>query len=280
MSGSEICELLALMVEEVRRIGGHLLVGVLRTDAAQMVRAVEETTAWLAARSGAAAPLDALERAAVCGFTVCPPSGEGLSQEALSDGLAEVLALGLPVALYQLPQVTRNELTASTVADLAGRYPNFFLLKDTSGADRVAASGFRDAFLVRGAEGAYASHLALAGGRYDGFLLSTANNFGRELAELIDRLDRGDGAGAEALSARITAVTEELFPVAGKVGFGNAFANANKALDHFFAHGPEALRVEPPCLRGGRRLPRELVEAAGASLSRHGFMPARGYLGA
>ena len=65
---------------------------------------------------------------------------------------------------------------------------------------------------------------------------------------------------------------------AGKVGYGNAFTNANKAMGHFFAHGPEAAKIAPPCLCSGKRLPGELIDAAAAALKRHGLMPESGYL--
>ena len=68
-----------------------------------------------------------------------------------------MLGLGYPIALYQLPQVTENEITPETVAELASRFPNFYLFKDTSGEDRVALADLdlQGVFLVRGAEGQY-----------------------------------------------------------------------------------------------------------------------------
>ncbi len=278
MSDAEVRTLLGVAVDEIRAVGGHLLVGVLKTTVQEVLDAIRSTVAWLEERTGIAEPLSAMERSSVCGFTVCPPSGSDLPQERIRAGLEEVLDLGLPVALYQLPQVTRNEMAPETVAALAARHPGFYLFKDTSGADRVAASGFRDAFLVRGAEGDYARHLAAAGGDYDGFLLSTANCFGRQLSAMIDDLGAGRRDAADAFSRRLSAVCAELFDLAGRVGHGNAFANANKAMDHFMAHGPDAARVAAPRLHSGVRLPRSLLEAAGASLARHGLLPARGYL--
>jgi hypothetical protein len=144
----------------------------------------------------------------------------------------------------------------------------------------VAASGFRDVFLVRGAEGEYAAHLVAGGGSYDGFLLSTANCFARQLSEMIQNVERENRPEAAAFSDKLTALCAEVFALAGKVGYGNAFTNANKAMDHFFAHGPGAGKLPAPRLHSGRRLPTELIEAAGAALTRHGLMPEAGYLGA
>jgi dihydrodipicolinate synthase/N-acetylneuraminate lyase len=278
MSGEEARDLVAFMVDEIGAVRGHLLVGILASGVEDVLRRIEDAMAWLRQRTGERDALACLAKSSVCGFTVCPPSGSGLGQDAIRSGLERVLSLGVPVALYQLPQVTGNEMSPETVAGLAARFPGFYLFKDSSGADRVAASGFRDAFLVRGAEGGYASQLAPAGGIYDGFLLSTANCFARQLGEMIEDVRAGRRKEAGAFSGKLTAVWGELFEPASKVGHANAFTNANKAMDHFFAHGPGAAGLAPPLLHGRQRLPSDLVRAAEAALTRHGLMPARGYL--
>jgi dihydrodipicolinate synthase/N-acetylneuraminate lyase len=273
LSDAEQQDLVAFMAEELREAGGHLLVGALRPTTAETLAVIEQVLARLGAEALAGPP-----RSALVGFTVCPPTGADLGQDALRAGLERILALGVPLSIYQLPQVTKNELAPATAAALAARHPIFYLLKDTSGEDRIARAGFRDVFLVRGAEGGYARHLTGNGGAYDGFLLSTANCFGRQLARMIQDVRVGRRAEAEAFSATLTALTRELFDRAGRVGYGNAFTNANKALDHFFAHGPDAARRDPPRLHSGKRLPQDLVVAAGALLRKHGLMPERGYL--
>jgi dihydrodipicolinate synthase/N-acetylneuraminate lyase len=278
MSDGEARKLLDIMIDEIRGVGAHLLIGILKTDVNQVRATLNDTAAWLKARTGAPDTVESLAQSSVCGFTVCPPSGSELSQSEIQSGLESVLSLGLPVSLYQLPQVTQNEMSDATVRALAAKYPNFYLFKDTSGIDRVAASGFRDAFLVRGAEGDYASHLTAAGGNYNGFLLSTANCFGPQLSAMIENVQRGRKEEAQAFSQKLSALCDEVFDLAGKVGYGNAFTNANKAMDHFFAHGPGAAQVTPPRLYSGNRLPKELLEAAGAALKRHGLMPETGYL--
>jgi len=234
--------------------------------------------AWLRRRTGGANDEECLRRAHVCGFTVCPPKGRGLAQSQIHDALDRVLSTGLPISLYQLPQITENEMAPDTVAQLAQRHANLLLLKDTSGADRVALSGFREAFLVRGAEGGYAGHLTLGGGAYDGVLLSTANCFGPLFAEMIDHLRAGRMLPAQAISDRIEASTREVFDAAASLPFGNAFTNANKAMDHFIAHGPQARDLPGPRVHSGERLPAGLIDLAGSVMERHGLMPAKGYL--
>lgn len=274
MSDVEIRELLGLAQKQTAALGLHLLIGVLKTEARDACSVLREY--------GRVLPAGITKHAAhstPC-FTVCPPKGKDLSQETLRDALADILALGFPIALYQLPQVTQNEMSRETVADLAARFPNFILFKDTSGADRVASSGkdLDGVFLVRGAEGGYANWLKSGDGPYDGFLLSTANCFGRELHQVIELLKSGQREEAQRLSDRLSAVVKEVFALVAGLPDGNAFANANKAMDHFFAHGPSAASVTPPRLHAGSRLPIEVIRQTGAALERHGFMPAAGYL--
>lgn len=280
LSDTEARTLLDLLADEAKPRGLQLLVGVLKTTTAGVLAALQQHMAWLRQRApdAAAGDADVLRASGVCGFTVCPPQGEHLTQPELLAALDAVLATGLPIALYQLPQVTGNEMAPQTVAALADRHANLLMLKDTSGADRVAAAGFRQAFLVRGAEGGYSRHLALAGGDYDGFLLSTANVFGPQLAELIGHVQAGRQPEADALSARIEAVADAVFGAAAALPYGNAFTNANKALDHYMAHGPEAGRIAGPRLHSGHQLPAGLIEQAGQALRTHGLMPQRGYL--
>lgn len=280
MSDAQVRELLVFMIDEMRSLRAHLLIGILKTNIGDARQAMQDTITWLKQRTSTTDAFESLAKSSVCGFTVCPPSGNALSQEQIRTALEELLSLDLPMSLYQLPQVTQNEMSPETVAALAARFPNFYLLKDTSGTDRVAASGFRDVFLVRGAEGKYAGHLVAGGGNYNGFLLSTANCFARQLSEMIQNLERGNKEEAAAFSDRLTALCAEVFDLAGKVGYGSAFTNANKAMDHFFAHGPGAAKLPAPRLHSGQRLPTELIEAAGAALKRHGLMPEAGYLGA
>lgn len=278
LSDDEEQALLAGVVEMVAERRLALLVGVLKPTGAAMHDTMTRRLRWLQQRAGSADPLTALRSASVAGFTFCAPHGAAMPQDEITAVLDSLLATGLPASLYQLPQVTGNRIDPATVRSLAARHANLLMLKDTSGEDRVAESGLNGLFLVRGAEGGYSRHLKLGGGRYDGFLLSTANGFGPQLAELIAHLRGGRQAEADALSARLEAAVNEVFAAAAPLPYGNAFTNANKAIDHFIAHGPGAAGVTPPRLHSGQRLPAELIAATGAALQRQHLMPARGYL--
>lgn len=279
LDDAEVRTLLAFLLPEAKARGMAVLIGVLKTTTDAVLATLADTMAWLRQSTGVdGTDLATLRAAGVCGFTVCPPAGAELAQDALRSALDTVLASGLPIALYQLPQVTGNEMSPATVAALAARHPNFLFFKDTSGADRVATAGQRDVVMVRGAEGGYSGHLRAAGGAYDGFLLSTANVFGPALAELIDDVAGGRRQQADATSARIAAVVDTVFTAAAPLPFGNAFTNANKALDHHMAHGPGALNSAGPRLHAGPTLPAALIALAGEALQAQRLQPLRGYL--
>ena len=133
-------------------------------------------------------------------------------------------------------------------------------------------------FLVRGAEGDYARWPKIAGGPYDGFLLSTANVFARELDSVLRLLEQGRRADAEMLATRLSRVVEGCFEMVGRFPAGNAFTNANKVLDHLMAYGEAGVRREPPLLYSGVRLPAAFVENAATLLRQNSLMPATGYL--
>jgi hypothetical protein len=133
-------------------------------------------------------------------------------------------------------------------------------------------------FAVRGAEGDYSRWLEKAGGPYQGFLLSTANCFARELRQIIEHVAQHRLEAARDLSHRVTTVIEQGFELTRALPVGNPFANANKAIDHFFAYGHGAMKIPPPLLYSGERLPVELIAATEQLLERHGLLPGAGYL--
>jgi dihydrodipicolinate synthase/N-acetylneuraminate lyase len=186
---------------------------------------------------------------------------------------------GAPIALYQLPQVTKNEISPDLASKLASEFKNFIMFKDSSSTDRVVSSSkdLGGVFTLRGAEGDYVRWLKAAGGKYDGFLLSTANCFAKEFRQMLSDLEEGRLEAANKMSERLTATVSAVFELVSPFPDGNAFANANKAMDHFFAYGPKAASVPPPRLHAGSSLPTEMIAEIGKILQRYDLMPRVGY---
>lgn len=280
MDDRDIRQLLEIVLDAAGQNGIRVLIGVLRHDVDDMLRVLRDTMQWLADSTGRPEGLAALQSANVAGFTVCPPRGAELAQEQIHTGLSTVLGLGYPIALYQLPQVTENEMTPETVAELASRFPNFYLFKDTSGEDRVALADLdlQGVFLVRGAEGQYHQWPRAAGGPYDGFLLSTANCFSQHFAEILKRVAKNDADQAIDLSKRVSRVVAQCFEAVSDFPLANPFTNANKTLDHVMAYGTQWNANPAPYLRGQHQLPMEFVETAFDVLRAEALLPERGYL--
>ncbi|HUH65055.1 MAG TPA: dihydrodipicolinate synthase family protein [Syntrophales bacterium] len=281
LSEEETLKVAGFAIEQTRRHGVSLLLGVLTADVTTMKQRIAQMISNMKTSSRAADDADKLLRNnRVCGFTVCPPRGSSLTESEIESSLSEILEMGMPAALYQLPQVTQNELAPKTFERLAKRYSNLVFFKDSSGGDSIATSNVEKdgVFLVRGAEGNYAKWLVDAGGCYDGFLLSTANCFSRQLSSLITCIEKKDVITAEALSETLTSVVGEVFALVQPLPYGNPFTNANKAIDHFFAFGSKAATTDGPMLHENVRIPRDIIQTTGGILAYYDLMPEKGYL--
>jgi dihydrodipicolinate synthase/N-acetylneuraminate lyase len=279
LNHDETSLLVDFALQQAGKYSLKVLLGVLKPSVEEMWGAIRSMLQKVRGFSGIDDPIESLFTANICGFTVCPPTGESLTQEIISQGLSVILDMGLPIALYQLPQVTGNEIAPETFVYLAESYPNLIFFKDTSGADRIATSGMDTGgtFLVRGAEGDYARWLKPAGGPYDGFLLSTANSFPSFLSTIIELIDNGDIERARALSDKITHAMDRVFALIHSVPQGNMFTNANKAIDHYMAYGPSASKKQGPMLHAGVRLPESIIAETGKILTHFDLMPQEGY---
>jgi len=275
----ETKEVVAFALRMAREHDLSLLLGVLKTDTETMKRSIDDMLHLFRDHTGVADAVQCLTSARVSGFTVTPPKGASLDQQTIYGDLAAIAEKDVPVALYQLPQITDNEVAPATFETLVAQYENILLFKDSSGDDRIALSDIHkgDVYLVRGAEGDYARWLKDAGGPYDGFLLSTANCFPSQLATIIAHTEEGDLDGARDLSERLTHVIDEVFALVQDVPCGNVFTNANKAIDHYCAFGPAAPRRGEPMLHGGVRLSQDILLKTGEILDAHDFLPVKGY---
>jgi 4-hydroxy-tetrahydrodipicolinate synthase len=174
------------------------------------------------------------------GIAVCPPVGVEVSQESIRSHYGRVSgALAIPIAAYQLPQVTGCRIAPGTLAELAEAYPNIYLFKDSSGTDEVVLAGnsLDGIVTVRGAESQYAESLKSLGGPYDGLLLSTANVLSYSLRSLVDMAAAGERELAGRVSDKLTRLVGRLFDVVKSCPSGNVYSNVNRAVDHLLAHG-------------------------------------------
>ncbi len=281
MDEEERQRVIADVLPLARARGFAVLLGVLKATAAGMRHALAATVAALSAQAGVDDdPAEAFRHRGVAGLTICAPHGDGLTQSEIGEALESMLATGVPLSLYQLPQVTRNRIAPETYRALVAKHPNLLMLKDTSGEDELAdcADPADGVILLRGAEGGYARHPKTGGGRYDGALLSTANGLGASLATVFDLLAQGRREAAVELATRVQVVVDAAFGAAADLPAGNAFTNANKAIDHVMAYGSDAATATPPRLHAGSRLPRPLIEAVADVLAANELRPAHGYL--
>ncbi len=97
---------------------------------------------------------------------------------------------------------------------------------------------------------------------------------------MITGAEAGRFDASREISDNVTQVSKEVFESARPMPGGNIYANANKAIDHFLAHGPGAEQIPGPRLHSGSRLPAELIRKTGEVLRRHGLFPRRGYAAA
>ena len=140
----------------------------------------------------------------------------------------------LPISIYQLPQVVKCNIEPETLKILKDNFQDRIqLFKDTSGEDDVVNSGinFNDLIFLRGAEENYFDHLK-PNGKYDGFLLSSANCFGKILREIYNNVAKGNFKDAEKMSEELSDIIRISFSEGQKLDFGNPFSNVNKAFAH------------------------------------------------
>src|SRR5262249_6428466 len=107
MDDAEALAALEVTIPFTVQHGVDRLVGALRgtTDARRAL--LDKVLNYLCGRAGTHSIADACAASHVRGLTIAAPTTDTpLSQDAINAALAPVFGLGLPIALYQLPQVT------------------------------------------------------------------------------------------------------------------------------------------------------------------------------
>lgn len=279
LSLEEKKKMLLFYGKEAAHLHFKMLIGVLEPEKGAAARGIREWIAWMKAVTGRDNGPDAMKALHVCGFTVCAPRGRNLAECEIKEELERILTLGYPTVLYQLPQITLNEISPETVAELAMKYSNFYMFKDTSGKDQVKLSkkDFGNVFFVRGAEGDYEKWSYRSGGCYDGFLLSSANTFGRELRFVLEALQAGELNEAKRSAGMISEIIGKVFSDTAELEGGNVFANANKCIDHILAYGERWDESDTPMRHCGKRIPEKYIESTYAVMKKFGKIPDEGY---
>lgn len=280
LSDALFLDLVRMAADTGRSLGFQMLIGSLRASSIDVEGRIRLVCHAFAPGVEPCHAVAALREHGIVGFTVCGPCGAERSAAEIEAGLSSILQLGVPIALYQLPQVTGYEISPGLVKSLAEHFPNFRWFKDTGGTDTVAQSpgGLPRIFMVRGAEGDYSRWLKSSGGPYDGFLLSTANGFAHELSAILHDAASGNLASATKRSESLSAVVAEVFGAVQGLSEGNPFANANRAIDHYAAHGAAGFAMPQPRFPSGRAMPAGVMAKVGTILERHGRLGSRGYL--
>jgi dihydrodipicolinate synthase/N-acetylneuraminate lyase len=258
----------------------RILLGVLHPEKGKSLQEMLAWIDWCKESTRCRDAVTALETCGICGFTVCPPAGKDVPQYEIQRELMKILDVNVPVALYQLPQITNNEIAPDTLLTLARQYPNFYLFKDTSGRDLVRLSklDYQNVFFVRGAEGEYERWYGKGKQSYDGFLLSSANCFSDLLLEMLQRIAQGDDHQAREISAGIQRVMDAMFGKAADLEGGNVFTNANKCIDHCMAYGPRWREYPMPMRHCGQKIPEDYVGYANRTLADENLLPTTGYV--
>lgn len=169
------------------------------------------------------------------GLTLCAPIGDSITQKEIIDHFENILNnTSLPISIYQLPQIVKCKIKPETLKTLKNNFnKRIKIFKDTSGEDEVINSrmNFEDIIFLRGAEESYFNYLK-PNGKYDGFLLSSANPFGKLLRQIIDKIKENKLSEAEELSKTLSKVINTSFTEGQKLSFGNPFSNVNRGFVH------------------------------------------------
>ena len=169
------------------------------------------------------------------GLTLCAPVNEKITQNEIIKHFEKIIENTLlPISIYQLPQIVKCEIKPETLKYLKDKFKKrIVLFKDTSDEDKVIDSkiDFGDLKFLRGAEKNYFNHIKPRG-KYDGFLLSTANCFGKVLREILKEVEENNFEKAENLSKKLSDIIRVSFDKGEKLNFGNPFSNVNKAFLH------------------------------------------------
>jgi len=270
---------------ELRQAGVRIFIGVLRPTTIEVRALIDRVHRAAGTSPGATLESNVLRLAARgwAGICVCPPVGAGVTQEEIVLHYRDICeSARLPVAVYQIPRSTRNEITYATLVRMLGEHEGMIAYADFSGDDDTATSlgPGRGALLLRGSEGRYAGSLRTWGGPYDGLLIGTANCLGGRTNKMLEVLEAGDLDKAKAVGRSLSELIRRLFEAGAGAPVGGVSSNVNRAVDHCLAYGRAFHEFPSPILHDGSRLPERALADVATILDEAGLMRDTGYLAA
>lgn len=233
-----------------------MMIGALKPTADETLASIERWCEILCGESGVDDPDEAMKKLDVKAFVFCVPAGVDDRDSQIRE-MSRMLDTGLPMAFYQLPLVTGVTVDPEVIAELACKFSNLIVAKDSGGRDEMARSGLLAdrLMLLRGAEGDPSEMILGDAPIYDGLLLSTVNCFAREHSELMK---------GERTYAGYGDVIKEVFD-AVEDPISNAFSDAVRAICWAKEYGGASADIDCYCFNG-KKLPAELISRADSSI--------------
>jgi len=270
---------------DFRQSGVRALIGVLRPTTIEVKALIERVHRAAGTSPGATLESNVLRLAARGwgGIVVWPPVGTGVTQEEMVLHYRDICeGERLPVAIHQLPKLTKNEITPATFSSILEEHEGVIAFGDSSGEDEIARSpdAARGALLIRGAEGRYAESLKACGGLYDGLVLGAANCLGGPASEMIEALRAGRLEKAKGLGRSLFGLVRRLFEAGAGAPVGGVSSNVYRAVDHCLAYGRAFHEIPSPVLFDGSRLPERVLADVAVVLDDAGLLRETGYLAA
>jgi len=270
---------------DYRKSGVRVFIGVLRPTTIEVRALIERVHRAAGTGPGATLESNVLRLAARGwgGIVVWPPVGTGVTQEEMVLHYRDICeGERLPVAMHQLPALTKNEITPATLARILAEHEGVIAFGDSSGDDEIARSpdAGMGALLVRGAEGRYAESLRAYGGPYDGLVMGSANCLGGPVSEMMAALRTGQIEKAKSLGRSLSGLVRRLFEAGAGAPVGGVSSNVYRAVDHCLAYGRAYHEFPSPVLFDGSRLPERVLADVAAVLDDAGLVRETGYLAA
>ncbi len=104
------------------------------------------------------------------------------------------------------------------------------------------------------------------------------NSFAEKLREVLDLIENGEIESAKKLSDRVSRVIANVFAEVSTLPHGNAFANANKCIDHINAYGHAWADRPLPVLHAKVAIPEACLSHTESFLQEEGLFPGSLYL--